>query len=154
MRGLPTVLVIFAAYMMLAWPGQAADIDYAVTVKGFCRFQTFFGWTPCQENVVYTLYKNDRYLFHFVDKDGNAYDFSGGKNKQVDNTNLYSAIDRLETNIKESKTVDSNASGGCTTTITPSGDNFISIDCDVYNSKKALFQFRMHDISHVERSLY
>ena len=80
MQGLRTVLITFAACMMLAWPGQAADIDYAVTVKGFCRFQTFFGWTPCQENIVY---KNDRYLFHFVDKDGNVYDFSGGKNKQI-----------------------------------------------------------------------
>ena len=76
----------------LAW----ADIDYAVTVKGFCRFQIFFGWTPCQENVVYTLYKDDRYLFQIVDKDGNVYDFSGGKNKQVDNTNLYSVIDQRE----------------------------------------------------------
>lgn len=82
MQGLRTVLITFAACMMLAWPGQAADIDYAVTVKGFCRFQTFFGWTPCQENV------------HFVDKDGNVYDFSGGKNKQIDNTNLYPVIDQ------------------------------------------------------------
>jgi hypothetical protein len=153
MRGLQRVLVALGASMMLPGPGQAADIDYAVTVKGLCRFQTFFGWTACQDNVVYTLFKNDRYLFHFVDKDGNVYDFSGKKNRQVDSSNLYSSIDKIETTIKESKMVDSNATGGCNTTITPSGDSFISIDCNVSNSKKALFQFRLHDITHVERSL-
>jgi len=154
MRGFQFLLVTFGACMILAGPGKAEDIDYAVTVKGLCRFQTFFGWTACQENVVYTLYKNDRYLFHFVDKDGNVYDFSGNKNKEVDGINLYSSIDKIETTIKENKIVDQGATGSCNTTLSQSGDRFVSIDCNVYNSKKAFFQFSLHDIINVERSIW
>lgn len=153
MRGLQIVIATFGAFMMLAGSGHAADIDYVVTVKGFCRFQTFFGWTPCQDVAAYTLFKDGRFLFHFVDKDENVYNFSGSKDRQIDSSNLYSSIDKIETTIKESKIVDANATGGCYTTLSPSGDSFVSIDCDVSNSKKALFQFRMHDITHVERSL-
>jgi hypothetical protein len=133
---------------------QAGDLmDYSVTLKGDCQYQIVMGWDDCADKAVYTLFKNGKYQFQFVDGHQNSYAFWGRKDRQVDQSNLYSNIDTMETTIDGKKVVDAKAMGGCNTKITPSGDKFVYIDCSVSNAKNVLFKFRISNITDVQRML-
>jgi hypothetical protein len=56
---------------------------------------------------------------------------AGGKDRQLDVSNLYSNIDTMDTTIDGKKVVDSQAMGGCITKLSPDGDKFVYIDCAV-----------------------
>jgi hypothetical protein len=131
----------------------ADDMEYNVTLTGACQYQIIMGWDDCQDKAVYTVFKGGKYTFDFIDKNKNAYRFVGKKERQIDNNNLYSNIDTVETTIDGKKVVDPQAMGGCTTKITPSGDKFVYIDCAVTNSKNVLLKFRINNITDVERMI-
>src|SRR6266540_2065107 len=107
MRDLRMVLAACCVLIMVTEAEAAENIDYSVTVKRACKFQMFVGWDDCQDSAVYTLFKSGRYSFQFVDKYKNAYSFSGGKDRQLDLSNLYSGIDTIDTTIDKKRIVDS-----------------------------------------------
>jgi hypothetical protein len=108
----------------------------------------------CADNAVYTLFKNGKYQFQFVDGHKNSYArFLGRKDRQIDMSNLYSNIDTMEATIDGKKVVDAKAMGGWNTKITPSGDKFVYFDCSVSNVKNVLFKFRISNITDVQRML-
>ncbi len=152
MRCLKLSLATSALLLGLASADAADQMEYSVTVTGGCQYQILVGWDDCQSKVVYTHYKGDKYSFDFIDKNKNAYVFFGKKDRQIDNSNLFSNIDTIETTIDGKTTVDPQAMGGCTTKITPTGDKFVYIDCAVTNSKSMLFKFRISNITEVLRT--
>jgi hypothetical protein len=153
MRGFGLSLAACFALLTASMAKGADPMDYSVTLKGECQYQIVMGWNTCADNAVYTLFKNGKYEFQFVDGHQNSYAFSGHKDRQVDPSNLYSNIDTLETTIDGKKVVDAKAMGGCNTKITPSGDKFVYVDCSVSNSKNLLFKFRISNITDVQRTL-
>jgi hypothetical protein len=60
-----------------------------------------------------------KYNFRFIDKNNNVYVLAGGKDRQLDISNLYSNIDSMDTTIDGKKAVDSQAMGGCNTKLSP-----------------------------------
>jgi hypothetical protein len=153
MRRFGLLLAACSALLAVSNAKAADPMDYSVTLKGDCQYQILMGWDTCADNAVYTLFKNGKYLFQFVDGHQNSYAFSGRKDRQVDPNNLYSNIDTLETTIGGKKVVDAKAMGGCNTKITPAGDKFVYIDCSVSNSKNVLFKFRISNVTDVQRML-
>ena len=111
------------------------------------------GWDNCQNKATFTMSKSGKYVFEFIDNNKNGYQFTGMKDRQIDNTSLYSNIDTIETTIDGKKVVTPNQSGGCTTKITPSGEKFVYIECAVTNSKRSVFKFKFSDITDVQRTI-
>ena len=151
MRGLRLLLAACCAAMIIPVSEAAETMQYNVTLTGDCQYQIIMGWNDCQNTAVYTVFKDGKYTFDFVDKTKNSYRFAGKKDRQIDNSNLYSNIDTVETTIDGKTVVDPKAMGGCTTKITPSGDKFVYIDCAVTNSKNLLLKFRISNITDVQR---
>jgi hypothetical protein len=153
MGWLRLLLVACWALLVSTVTEAAENMEYNVTLTGACQYQILIGWDDCQNKAVYTVFKGGKYTFDFIDKNKNGYTFSGKKERQIDNSNLYSSIDTMQTTIDGKTTVDPQVMGGCTTKITPSGDKFVYIDCAVTNSKNLLFKFRINNITDVERMI-
>lgn len=152
MQCLKLLLVTFSLLLGIPAAEAADQMEYSVAITGGCQYQILIGWDNCQSEVVYTHFKGGKYTFDFLDKNKNAYVFSGKKDRQIDNNNLFSNIDTMQTTIDGKTTVDAQAMGGCTTKITPAGDKFVYIDCAVTNSKNVLFKFRISNITNVLRT--
>jgi hypothetical protein len=152
MRWLKLSLAAYGLLFGFASAEAADQIEYSVTVTGGCQYQILVGWDNCQSKVVYTHYKGDKYSFEFIDKNNNTYVFFGKRDRQIDNSNLFSNIDTIQATTAGKTSVDSQAMGGCTTKITPAGDKFIYIDCAVTDSKNMLFKFRISNITEVLRA--
>ncbi len=145
MCGLRTALAACGVLVLATATAAAEDMAYSVTVTGA-------GWDDCQGTATYTAFKNGKYNFRFIDKNNNVYVLAGGKDRQLDVSNLYSNIDSMDTTIDGKKAVDSQAMGGCNTKLSPDGEKFVYIDCAVSNSKKASFKFRITNITDVVRA--
>jgi hypothetical protein len=152
MCDLRTVLAACGVLVLVTATGAAEDMAYSATVTGACKSQMFAGWDDCQGSATYTAFKSGKYAFRFVDKYNNVYVLAGGKDRQLDVSNLHSNIDTMDTTIDGKKTVDSQAMGGCNTKLSPDGEKFVCIDCGVSNSKKASFKFRITNITDVVRA--
>jgi|RhiMethySRZTD1v2_1073278.scaffolds.fasta_scaffold464896_1 hypothetical protein len=152
MCGLRTALAACGVLVLATATAAAEDMAYSVTVTGACKSQLFAGWDDCQGTATYTAFKNGKYNFRFIDKNNNVYVLAGGKDRQLDVSNLYSNIDSMDTTIDGKKAVDSQAMGGCNTKLSPDGEKFVYIDCAVSNSKKASFKFRITNITDVVRA--
>jgi hypothetical protein len=124
----------------------------SVTVTGACKSQLFPAGMIARELPPIPAFKNGKYNFRFIDKNNNVYVLAGGKDRQLDVSNLYSNIDSMDTTIDGKKAVDSQAMGGCNTKLSPDGEKFVYIDCAVSNSKKASFKFRITNITDVVRA--
>jgi len=133
MCGLRTALAACGVLVLATATAAAEDMAYSVTVTGACKSQMFAGWDDCQGTATYTAFKNGKYNFRFIDKNNNVYVLAGGKDRQLDVSNLYSNIDSMDTTIDGKKAVDSQAMGGCNTKLSPDGEKFVYIDCAVSN---------------------
>ena len=153
MGGVRLLLVAGCVFLVSARAGAAEVLAYSVILTGACQFQMIMGWDNCQNKATFTMFKSGKYVFEFIDKNKNGYQFTGMKDRQIDNTSLYSNIDTIETTIDGKKVVDPQSMGGCTTKITPSGEKFVYIDCAVTNSKRSVFKFRFSDITDVQRTI-
>jgi hypothetical protein len=153
MPRLGLLLAILGGFVAVTAAEAADDMDYSVTLTGACQYQILMGWDDCQNRAIFTQFKGGKYRFNFIDKNKNIFVFSGKKERQIDNSNLYSNIDTMQTTIDGKTTVDAQAMGGCTTKITPAGDKFVYIDCAITNSKNVLFKFRINNITDVERTI-
>jgi hypothetical protein len=153
MGWLRLLLVTCGVFLVSAVSQAADDMEYNVTLTGACQYQIIMGWDNCQDKAVYTVFKGGKYTFDFLDKNKNVYRFVGKKDRQIDNSNLYSNIDTVETTVDGKTVVDPQAMGGCTTKITPSGDKFVYIDCAITNSKNLLLKFRINNITDVQRTI-
>ena len=153
MAGVRLLLVAGCVFLVNARAGAAEALAYSVMLTGACQFQMIMGWDNCQNKATFTMFKSGKYVFEFIDKNKNGYQFTGMKDRQIDNASLYSNIDTIETAIDGKKVVDPQSMGGCTTKITPSSEKFVYIDCAVTNSKRSVFKFRFSDITDVQRTI-
>jgi hypothetical protein len=152
MRDLQTVFAACCVLLLATGTGAAEEMAYSVTVTGSCKSQMIMGWDDCQASATYTAFKSGKYTFQFTDKFNNVYVLSGGKEHQIDISNLYSNIDTIVSTVDGKKAVDAQAMGGCNTKLSADGEKFIYIDCAVSNSKRALLKFRITNIQDVQRT--
>jgi archaellum component FlaG (FlaF/FlaG flagellin family) len=144
--------VLATALIAMSNSAATRDINLTdmVTAKGECRMELVkgAGYNPCNEGVIYMLFKNGRHLLTFSNKGDIVISVSGAGDRQPRLEDYYLKIDTLRINIPGRKeAVDTNMEGECHIRITKEKGDFRQIECDVYDRAKGLsFSARVDNI--------
>jgi hypothetical protein len=143
--------VLAAAPIAMSNSSGARDINLKdmVTAKGECRMELVkgAGYGPCNDGVIYMLFKNGRHLLMFSNK-GDMIAVSGAGDRQPRLEDYYLSIDTLRINSPGRKeAVDTNMEGECHIRVTKEEGNFRGIECDVYDRARGVsFSARVDNI--------
>jgi hypothetical protein len=148
------VACVFLSPALIAMSNTATARDINVkdmiTAKGECRMELVkgAGYNPCNEGVIYMLFKNGRHLLMFSNKDGTVIAVAGAGDRQPRLEDYYVNVDTLRTNIPGRKeAVDTNMEGECHIRVAKEKVDFRRIECDVYDRAKGLsFSARVDNI--------
>jgi hypothetical protein len=140
------------ALVFVAKPAAAQDVNlrYMISAKGECRWELVrgAGYNPCQNGVIYMLFKNGRHLLLFSNRDNIVIGIAGAGDRQPRLEDYYMNIDTMRLNIPGHKeSVDTNMEGECHILVSKDMANFRRIECDVYDRAKGLsFSARVDNI--------
>jgi hypothetical protein len=146
-------LVLATAVIAMANTAAARDINVKemVTAKGECRMELVkgAGYNPCNDGVIYMLFKNGRHLIVFANKNDIVVGLAGAGDRQPRLEDYYINVDTIRLNIPGRKeAVDTNMEGECHIRMTKEKGNFRRIECDVYDRAKGLsFSARVDNIA-------
>ena len=145
-------LVLATAVITIANTAAARDINVKdmVTAKGECRMELVrgAGYNPCNDGIIYMLFKNGRHLIMFSNKKDVVIGLAGAGDRQPRLEDYYINIDTFRLNITGRKeAVDTNMEGECHIRVTKEKGDFRRIECDVYDRAKGLsFSARVDNI--------
>jgi hypothetical protein len=146
-------LVVATAVIALANTAAARDINVKdmITAKGECRMELVkgAGYNPCNDGIIYMLFKNGRHLIVFSNKNDIVIGLAGAGDRQPCLEDYYINVDTFRLNIPGRKeAVDTNMEGECHIRMAKEKAVFRRIECDVYDRAKGLsFSARVDNIA-------
>jgi hypothetical protein len=134
------VLAITAVVMANSVAAQGLNIKDMVTAKGECRMELVrgAGYGPCNDLVIYMLFKNGRHMLSFSNKN-DVITVAGSGDRQPRLEDYYMNIDTLRIKIPGHKeVVDRNMEGECHIRLTKESGDFLGIECDTYDRTRGI----------------